>query len=446
MIAPPLPGTIERPNDEAAERALLGAYLIDPQAFIEHPADSSWFYVTRHGWICEAVAALVGRRDNIDMITLSDELEKNSRLGEIGGPAYLVHLLNSAMGINTREYRALVHEAWLKRELLAYAEHVAVSAWSPSMTSSEIEVQASERLADIIAEGTDKSHVITARQAADAIWQQGEEYMRNPLVRGQVRHIDTGFVDLNAALGGWRPGTLAVVFAVPSAGKTFFNLHTAVAAASTGKRVLIFSMEMSARYLMLRLALSKARALVHEYERGQLVGDQLAKFYDACGMYADLPIVFNDTASRIEEIAAVISSEHLRHPLSLIIIENLSLIEGVEASNRPEAYGSLTRSLKILAGSLNVAIIVSHHISDKLLAARGSKTPEAGDVFGSSEINQKVDLLLGVSRPEVTILRLHILKDKVGGRAGSFVDLFFDHYGALHDAETGASSSEIHFD
>lgn len=447
ILAPPLPGKPDMPHNLQAEEALLGALLMQPEALPQLGANSAWFYERRNAWVYEALAALDADRTAIDVLTVCDELERQGHLEDVGGMTRVMQLLDavpSAAHIN--DYSRIVRDAWARRELIRYAEHVVVAAWSDGLELSAVTDKVSTELAELLSSGTQRNRVVSARDTAQGISQQAEEYVTNPLLKGEVRHIPTGFLDLNTALGGWRAGNVIVVFAAPAVGKTYFNLHTALAAARAGRRVLIFSLEMNAHYLALRLALAAAKARMHEYERGQMTEQQWANFYAFCGQYSELPICYNDSASRLDEIVSVIEAEHLRQPLALVIIENLSLIEGVEVANRSEAYGALVRRLKLLAGALNVAVIVSHHISDKVLQQRADKSPEAGDVFASSEVNQKADVMLGMSRPATTTLRLHVLKDKVGGRAPSHVDLRFDEFGALHDmSQATPESAPVYF-
>jgi replicative DNA helicase len=425
------------PHNQAAEESVLGSVLIDPDAMLHiaalRPDD---FYVQRNGQLYDAILSLHERREPIDVLTVCDELERRGQLEGVGGAARVTELINAVpTALHIESYARIVLDASFRRRLLGVASNIARVAYLD--VSSE---EAASEVGRIVTEVLDdeRSHGRkTAREVADAVYSEAEQYLRDPLSSGDVRWMSTGWPDLDRHLGGLRAG-LYVVYGVPHTGKSWFALHVAQAAASLGKRVMFFSLEMTAEHLVRRMCMAHARVRSDSYERGDMTPDQFAAFVERAADVAERwDMVFDDTSESIWEIVAAIYREHRSKRLDLVVVDYLGLVECPRSENRNLQVGGLTRKLKLLSRAIGAPILVPHQISDKQIAARADKRPQVSDGYESGHISQDADVILGLYRPglyndvQQNLLNVIVLKDRLSGSTGRVACLFFDDYGRM---------------
>jgi replicative DNA helicase len=260
-----------------------------------------------------------------------------------------------------------------------------------------------------------------------------------------VRGLDTGWIDLNAKLGGWKPG-LYVVLGEPHVGKSWFALEAAQNVAARGQRALVFSLEMTAEQLVRRLCLSYAGIPQRNYDLGRVTDEQAVAFYNR---QAEIATWNLDIADDMDSAAEIFSTIHREcrgaNPPAFIAIDYLGLIatEGDE-ENQNYRLAALLRGMKKLSNTYQVPLMVPHQISDKALQGRQDKRPKKSDGYASGGISQHADVILGLYRdelhnensPDAGVLEVIVLKDRLGGESDPFtsVPLVFAKTGGLRDA------------
>ena len=434
------------PHNAEAEQAVVGSLLIDPEAFYHVPwLRGGDFHDQRHAWVYEAVQALQEQRNPVDLVTVCDELERRERLEQIGGMAYLTHLVNvvpSAIHIET--YGRIVERLAGRRRLLSVASDLARLAYQDDAELADTLAQADRVFTTALARNG-HGRTFTASDLIGQVYDDAQLYCQNPIKDGETRYLDTGWPDLNKALGGWKTG-LYIIIAVPHLGKSWFVLDAAANVASKGKRVLFFPLEMTGKQLVERLVLSTVRITDYDYQRGAILEEQWPVLAARLGQVGGWDLTIDEEAATLQQIRASILKHHREKPLDMVVIDPLGMIESPGAENRARELGIVSRSLKLLADDIGSPILVPHHISAKKVAERSNKRPMLSDPFETGWADIVADVVLGLYRdefynPETTarhIMEVLTLKDRLGGRTGARVDLFFSLYGELLSAERRA--------
>jgi len=432
------------PHNVEAEEALLGSVIIDNDAY--HLAarllsGSGDFYIEKNAWVWEAFAALADRREPTDFVTLCDEL--GDKLTEIGGAAYVTRLINAVpSALHVESYARRVADDARRRRLVRVASKIAQAGYNAA-TADEAEAQAQAALIEATAQrGAGEARA--ARDVASTVYDRMREYEENPLQDGASRFLDTGWPDLNRAIGGWRPG-LHIIFGVPHIGKSWVLLHTVAHCLAAGGRVAYFSLEMLAEDLVERLCLAHAGLSPRQFERFDVDAASAGRFAEMLSSVSGWDWVLDDSSETVSHIAATARREHLRKPLDMVVVDPLKLIRGSHRENRNLELADYTGVLKLLSRSLAVPILVAHHAGDKTVGVRADHRPRIADLYESGHISMDSDTVIGVDRPEVWddeterahIMDLLVLKDKLGNGAGRVVSLFFSsRCGKMSSAET----------
>ena len=434
------------PHNHEAEQAVVGSLLIDPEAFYHVPwLRGGDFHDQRHAWVYEAVQALQEQRNPVDLVTVCDELERRDRLEQIGGMAYLTHLVNVVpSAIHVETYGHIVERMAGRRRLLGVASDLAQLAYQDSDDLEDTLAQADRVFTTALARNG-HGRTFTASDLIGQIYDDAQMYCQNPIKDGDTRYLDTGWKDLNKALGGWKTG-LYIIIAVPHLGKSWFVLDAAANVASKGGRVLFFPLEMTGKQLIERLVLSTVHITDYDYQRGAILEEQWPVLAARLGQVGGWDLTIDEEAVTLQQIRASVLKHHREKPLDMVVIDPLGMIESGGAENRNRELGIVSRSLKLLANSVGVPVLVPHHISAKKVAERSNKRPQPSDGYETGWDYIAADVVLGLYRDELYnpetvarhIMEVLVLKDRSGGKAGARVDLFFSLYGELLSAERRA--------
>ncbi|RME51748.1 MAG: replicative DNA helicase, partial [Caldilineae bacterium] len=283
------------PANLEAERAVLGALLIDPDAIIKvanflRPED---FYRESHGWIYSALLALHERREPADFVTLLDELERQERLGEIGGPAYITELINSTpTAIYIDYYARIVERTAILRRLIHAAGQIAELAYDESNDVDDVVDRAEQIIFGISESRIHRDLTPISSIMADVV-DQIDFLARN---QNTLMGVPTGFVMLDKMLGGFQKSDLIIVAGRPGMGKTSLGLSIAQNAAKRyGARVAIFSLEMSNEQLVQRLLSVESAIDSHRLRLGQIYDEEWPILMEAANTLAATNIFIDDT-------------------------------------------------------------------------------------------------------------------------------------------------------
>jgi replicative DNA helicase len=419
------------PHSVEAEEAVLGSILINPDALLEvlpflSPAD---FFIVRNGWIYEAIVMLHERRDPLDYLTVTNELELSGRLAEVGGAAYILGLVNKTpSSLNVEGYGRIVERMSLRRRLLDAAGEVARAAHSEETDINEVVNRAEQAIFEVTEQRLQRDLVPVSDVISDYF-----DHITN-LMRHQemVMGVPTGFVDLDSMLGGMQRSDLLIVAARPGMGKSSMLNSIMLNAARHQQRVALFSLEMSNEQLVQRFISSETRIPSHRLREGSLDERDMAEFIKASEHIGSLPIYLDDTpALSTQELRSKARRLFLEYGLDLIMVDYLQLMTTpFRNDNRVQEISYISRSLKQLARELNVPVVAAAQLS-RAVEQRNDKRPILSDLRESGSIEQDSDVVIFIYRdvyynkesPDGNRTEVHIAKHR-NGPTGQ-VDLVF---------------------
>ncbi|WP_280546076.1 MULTISPECIES: replicative DNA helicase [unclassified Halomonas] len=393
------------PHSLEAEQSVLGGLMLDNQAW-DNVADrlvADDFYRYEHRLIFNVMAGLAETSRPLDVVTLSEALERRDQLDTVGGLAYLAELARSTPSAsNIRAYADIVRERATLRKLIRAASQIADGAFSPQGRPADELVDEAERLVFQISEERPKSggpigmsELLT--KAVDRI----DELFN---LQGEMTGLSTGFRDLDEMTSGLQPSDLVIVAGRPSMGKTTFAMNLVEhAVIASDKPVMVFSMEMPADSLMLRMLSSLGRIDQTRVRTGQLEDEDWPRLTSAVNLLKDKQLFIDDTAalspnemrSRIRRVVREQGN------LALIMIDYLQLMQIPGYSeNRTGEISEISRSLKGLAKEFGCPVVALSQLN-RSLEQRPNKRPVMSDLRESGAIEQDADIIGFVYRDEV---------------------------------------------
>ena len=393
------------PHSLDAEQAVLGGLMLDNKAWdqIADKITDKHFYRRDHQLIFQAMQHLAQHSKPIDMITVSEVLQKLGLHEEMGGFGYLGELAkNTPSAANIGAYADIVYERAVLRELISVGTHITQSAFeTQGRASAEILDEAERKVFDIAerdvrGQGPESIRSILAK-TIDSIEKRFED--NNP-----ITGIASGFTDMDRLTTGMQAGDLVIVAGRPSMGKTTFAMNIAEhAAIRSQKSVLVFSMEMPGESLAMRMLASLGRIDQNKLRTGKLIEDDWTRLTSAVSLLSEAKLFIDETPAlspiELRARARRVAREH--DPLGLIVIDYLQLMRGQNNSeNRTAEISEISRSLKALAKELRVPIIALSQLN-RSLEQRPNKRPVMSDLRESGAIEQDADLIVFIYRDEV---------------------------------------------
>ncbi|WP_445619264.1 replicative DNA helicase [Kushneria sp. Sum13] len=393
------------PHSLEAEQSVLGGLMLDNQAWDEI-ADrlvSDDFYRIEHRDVFKAMVRLAEEGRPFDVVTLSEELESHDRLGRVGGLSYLAELArNTPSASNIRAYADIVRERATLRKLIAAANQIAEGAFNPQGRNADELVNEAERLVFQISESRPKTG--GAIGMSDLLSKAVDRIDELFNLKGQMTGLSTGFRDLDDMTSGLQPSDLVIVAGRPSMGKTTFAMNLVEhAVVSSDKAVVVFSMEMPADSLMLRMISSLGRIDQTRVRNGQLEDEDWPRLTSAVNLLKDKQLYVDDTAALSPNEMRSRSRRIARDAggIGLIMIDYLQLMQVPGMSeNRTAEISEISRSLKGLAKEFNCPVVALSQLN-RSLEQRPNKRPVMSDLRESGAIEQDADVIAFVYRDEV---------------------------------------------
>ncbi|MFB9869099.1 replicative DNA helicase [Vreelandella sulfidaeris] len=393
------------PHSLEAEQSVLGGLMLDNQAWdnVSERLVADDFYRYEHRLVFNVMIHLAESGQPLDVVTLSEALEARDQLDTVGGLAFLAELArNTPSASNIRAYADIVRERATLRKLIRAANQIADSAFTPQGRPADELLNEAERLVFQIAEERPKtggpigmSDLLT--KAVDRI----DELFN---LKGEMTGLSTGFRDLDEMTTGLQPSDMVVIAGRPSMGKTTFAMNLVEhAVIASDKPVMVFSMEMPAESLMLRMLSSLGRIDQTRVRTGQLEDEDWPRLTSAVNLLKDKQLFIDDTAalspnemrSRLRRVVR----EHGN--IALIMIDYLQLMQIPGFSeNRTGEISEISRSLKGLAKEFNCPVVALSQLN-RSLEQRPNKRPVMSDLRESGAIEQDADVIAFVYRDEV---------------------------------------------
>jgi len=307
------------PHNVEAEEAVLGSLLIDPEALfrVSPFLTSDDFYIQKNGWVYEAILALHERREPVDFVTLCDELERQERLEEIGGAAYVTHLINVVpSAIHVEAYGRIVEHDAIRRRLINAASRIAQIAYQEGEEIDQAVDRAEQALFSVSQRRITRD--LTPVQDIIRRYYDRIEYLYDH--RDEPLGVPTGFVDLDRLLGGLQRSDLILIAARPSVGKTSLGISIARYAANLGQHVAIFSLEMSSEQVVQRMVSAETGIDAQRLRLGDLRDGEWPLFVQATGRLSDLPVYIDDTPSlSVLQMRTKARRLHAEHGIDLML-------------------------------------------------------------------------------------------------------------------------------
>lgn len=390
-----------QPQAVEIESIVLGALLLERNSFqeIESILTDDDFYRKENQIIYQVISDMHRDRKPVDMMTVTEELNRRGKLSECGGPFYIAEMTNKvASSSHIKEHAAIIKEKSIRRQTITAATRLIDQSYdSTEEINDSLLTHGSEvdKLMDVLIGKSNGKHVSEIlNQCSESL------YRRVELARKNIRSgVETGLYDLNKLINGWQPSELIILAARPAMGKTAIMLHFAKKAAMSGVPVAIFSLEMSDISLINRLILSECDVDADRFKSGYLSNEELNQIEQAKGRLYNLPIYVDDNP--------VVSMNYIRSrckllnkqdKCGLIMVDYLQLGEADKSGNREQEVAKMSRMAKITAKELNVPFILLSQLN-RGNEARLDKRPLMSDLRESGAIEQDADIVAFVHRP-----------------------------------------------
>jgi replicative DNA helicase len=364
------------------------------------------FYRADHRLIYRHISKLIEASKPADVLTVSESLERSAELANAGGLSYLAALSqNTPSAANIRRYAEIVRERSIMRRLAEVGTEIADSAYNPlGRDASQLLDQAESKVFEIAEQGARGKEGFVAMPPLLTQVVERIDMLYNRDNPNDVTGVPTGYTDLDEKTSGLQPGDLVIIAGRPSMGKTALSLNIAEhVALDAGLPVAIFSMEMAATQLAMRLLGALGRLDQHRLRTGRLLDDDWQRLTQAVGRLNDAPIQIDESpALNALEVRARARRLHRQYgKLGLIVVDYLQLMSSTgDGENRATEISEISRSLKALAKELSVPVVALSQLN-RSLEQRPNKRPVMSDLRESGAIEQDADLILFIYRDEV---------------------------------------------
>lgn len=383
------------PHNHEAEQSVIGAIFLEPQALITAaevlvPDD---FYRTAHQRIFHTMIRLSDQGKAIDVVTVTEELSAKKELEDVGGIAYLSELANAVpTAANIIYYARIVEEKALLRRLIRVATSIVEDGFTREDEVAAVLSEAEKKMMDV----SSRKNAGDFQNIKDVLVQTYDNIEQLHSRKGDITGVPTGFRDLDRITAGFQRNDLIIVAARPSVGKTAFALNVAQnVATKTDENVAIFSLEMGAEQLVMRMLCAEGNIDAQVLRTGALTNEDWKKLTMAMGSLSNAGIFIDDTPGiRVTEIRAKCRRLKQEYGLGMILIDYLQLIQGSggKGENRQQEVSEISRSLKALARELQVPVIALSQLS-RGVEQRQDKRPMMSDLRESGSIEQDADIV-----------------------------------------------------
>lgn len=405
----------ELPHNAQAEKALIGAILMDNRVFddVSQDVKAHEFALESHILIYQAMETLFADGKAVDPITVMDVLENDGKLDHAGGVEYLAELAaSSGTRSSARNYAPLIRESFTRRSLMTIAEDIRFNAVKPDGQKPSEMVEEAERALYRLTESVSAGKgARTQAQLVQDTLKQIEDRQKNP---NALPGVTTGLKDLDDMLGGLCAPDLIILAGRPSMGKTTLALSIARrtaqkhqdTAGQEGAAVGFFSLEMSGEQIVQKVTSDISDVPLTQITKGYVKGDDWQKVADSAQSLTRLPLYVDDTPSlSVGDIRARSRQLKRERGIGLIIIDLLGHIKMSQSKDSmSDRIGGVLKELKALAKELNVPLILLHQLS-RANEAREDKRPGLSDLRGSGDLEQDADVVLFVYRDHYYLSR-----------------------------------------
>ncbi|MFR9301922.1 MAG: replicative DNA helicase [Fenollaria massiliensis] len=373
-------------NKTAAVKAIEGLYEAD-------------FYNELHRKIFSAIRTLFSLNKPIDLLTVTETLERNEKI-DADTITYIANIYanNEGLSSNQDAYIDILKEKSILRSLAEFSDEIKALSLEDKLPAKNVLEKAEKELFEISQGGLRNS--LTALE--DIMSETVQTIMKRVQNRGELSGVTTGFTDLNSLLGGFQKSDLVLLAARPSMGKTALAVNLAVNAAKAGKKVAMFSLEMSKTQIGQRILAAFAQMNLSSLFKGELEGTDLVNLITASNELSNYNLHIDDTAAiSLIELKAKLRRLKMEEGLDLVVIDYLQLMTtGERIENRVQEISQISRGLKAIAKELDVPVLALSQLS-RALEQRPDKRPKLSDLRESGAIEQDADIVMFLYRDYV---------------------------------------------
>lgn len=400
-VSTPTDGGMLVPHSVEAEQALLGALVIDPSQMIEcgylHSQD---FYLTHNRYLWSAMKALFEKHSGYDFVTLTEYLETDGHLADIGGPGALADMINlTPTSYGAPEYASIVYQHSIARQVIDRAMVATQAAYNPAIgrTGDMLVNEVISSFSEIDATRNVSNGPKLLSEGVKALFDEMEEIEESGLVPG----LQTGLKTLDHILGGLEKSQLYLLAGRPGMGKSSLALQIAYNVTKRGLPVLYFSLEMSKKAMSRRLVSSVCRIPYDDLKRPG-IGDKWPIILDAGNQIANYPLIIDDTpALTVSNMRSIAQKTMMTQPIELIIVDHL----GLAKPERPmkDSYheiSQISHSLMAMTKQLNLPVVALSQLS-RNVENRADKRPMIADLRDSGKLEEDADGILFLFRDQV---------------------------------------------
>lgn len=385
------------------EEAFLGALMLEKEAYIK-VADfvfAEIFYKPQHQIIFNAIQNLFQRNDPIDLLSVTHELKRLSKLEVAGGAYYLTQLTYKvASAAHIEHYARVLLQKYLQREVIRICTETIQNAFEDSVDVFDLIDYATKTIFELI------ENVTKAREKdIKTLVRETVEDLKNTLTRSGLIGVPAGLRDIDLFTNGWQKSHFILLAARPAMGKSALMLTFALNAAIENFPVAIFSLEMTSQDIVKRLLSSITNIELSKINKAELEDHQLIQLTQTIEKLENTPLYIDDTSSlSLTELRAKARRLKMQHNVQLIIIDYLQLMSNRDKSafntNREQEISGISRGLKSLAKELNIPIIALSQVNRAVEKEKENKMPKLSDLRESGSLEQDADMVFFIYRPE----------------------------------------------
>lgn len=389
------------PHSDEAENAVIASMFFNADAIFKAQEfiTEADFYKKENALLFQAMVALNEEGSQIDLVTLIEKLRKNDTLEKVGGIARVTHVANAiSEARNVSHYAKIIQEKSVLRRVIATNKSI-ISRCYDDTEPVETILEDAEKAVLSISKDRERGGLIPVSKTIGEVIEKIELIARQ---EDALTGVASGFADLDAITNGWQSSDFIIVAARPAMGKTAFCLNMAAnAAIEHGKKVAIFSLEMSHEQLVQRLISAQAEVSQDVLRSGNVPPEAWSGLLHELGPLSSAPLYIDDTAGiSIRELRAKANRMQAEHGVDLIIIDYLQLMSGgANSENRQQEVSQISRSLKALARDLNVPVIALSQLS-RSVEQQKDKRPQLSHLRESGSLEQDADMVLFIYRDE----------------------------------------------
>lgn len=387
------------------EEAVLGALMLEKDAFVQisELLKPDHFYKEAHQYIYQAIMNLEAQEQPVDMLTVTQELKRLSKLEEVGGAFYVSQLTSKVASAAHIEFHArIIWQKYLQRQMIQISSDLQTRAYDEAIDVNDL-LEEAESTFFMLSQGSMKREAVQI----NPVIQEAIDRIKDAAQRSDgLSGVPSGFTALDRITSGWQGSALIIIAARPAMGKTAFVLSMTRQMAVNHKiPVAIFSLEMSNVELVNRLVVSETELEADKIKKGNLAPYEWEQLDHKIQNLIDAPIFVDDTAGlSVFELRAKCRRLKKQHDIKCIIIDYLQLMNasGMSPGNRQEEVSIISRSLKGLAKELDVPVIALSQLNRGVESRAGNegKRPQLSDLRESGAIEQDADMVCFIHRPE----------------------------------------------